>query len=195
MGATQRLSVLRRLSCGHATRRLPKLRGRRLPIKRVVAWTLLLQVLKPRDRVLDARAMAGWYPPHDEIMVFKMLEPFGTAVVILLVNGLVDKALERRDVLPDGQVDSDPWIGIGPRAGGVAALVDITPDETWRAFGQAVHQCEIVREICHPWIVDLVSNAADVQLRKMMIGWLLQGSTPSPVSAMNLRLIIGSAEP
>ena len=83
-----------------------------------------VQAARPRPRrSADGRR----YPPHDEIMVFKMLEPFGTAVVILLVNGLVDKALERRDALPDGQVDSDPWIGIGPRAGGVAALVDITP--------------------------------------------------------------------
>src|SRR6478672_6443461 len=108
-------------------------------------------------------------------MVFKMLKPFGTTIVKLLVNGLVDKALERRNIFPDRQVDSDPWIGIGPRAGGVAALVDITPDETRRAFGQGVHQCEIVREICHPWIRNLVSNAADIQLRKMMIGGLLQG--------------------
>ena len=107
---------------------------------------------------------------------FEMLEPFRAAAVKLLVNGLVDKALERLDVLPDGQVDGDLWIGIGPRAGGVAALVDIAPDETRRALGQAVHPREIVREICHTWIVDLVSNAADVQLRKMMIGWLLQGS-------------------
>jgi hypothetical protein len=92
------------------------------------------------------------------------------------VNGLVDKALERRDALPDGQVDGDLWIGIGPRAGGVAALVDVTPNEARRPLGQTVHQREIVREICHAWIVDLVSNAADVQLRKMMIGWLLQRS-------------------
>ena len=115
-----------------------------------------------------------------------MLEPFRAAAVKLLVNGLVDKALERLDVLPDRQVDGDLWIGIGPRAGGVAALVDITPDETRRALGQAVHPRQIVREICHTWIVDLVSNAADVQLRKMMIGWLLQGPAPSPVSVMNL---------
>ena len=57
--------------------------------------------------------MAGWHPPHHEILVFKMLEPFGAAAVKLLVNGLVDKALERRDALPDGQVDGDLWIGIG----------------------------------------------------------------------------------
>jgi hypothetical protein len=35
-------------------------------------------------------------------MVFKMLEPFGTAVVKLLVNRLVDEALKRRHALPDG---------------------------------------------------------------------------------------------
>src|SRR6476469_6248302 len=89
-------TILRGLSCGRATRRLPKLRGRRLPIKRVVAWPLLLQVLKPGDRLPDARLMADWNPPHHEILVFKMLEPFGAAAVKLLVNGLVDKALERR---------------------------------------------------------------------------------------------------
>jgi len=41
-----------------------------------------------------------------------------------------------------------------------------------------------VGEICHARVADLVSNAADVQLRKMMIGWLLQGRTPSPISVM-----------
>jgi hypothetical protein len=176
VGFAHRLWVLRRLTCGRASRRLPKLRGRRLPIKRVIAWTVLIQVLNPPDRLLDARPMAGWHPPHHEILVFKMLEPFGAAAVKLLVNGLVDEALERRDALPDGQVDGDLWIGIGPRTGGVAALVDVTPNGTRRPLGQTVHQREIVREICHAWIVDLVSNAADVQLRKMMIGWLLQRS-------------------
>ena len=104
-----------------------------------------------------------------------MLKPFRAAAVKLLVNGLVDKALERFDVLPDGQVDGDLWIAIGPRAGGVAALVYMAPDETRCALGQAVHPREIVREICHTWIVNLVSNAADVQLCKMMIWRLLQG--------------------
>ena len=146
-----------------------------MPIKRVVAWTVLLKVLNPRDRLLDARPMAGWHPPHHQIPVLEVLKPFRAAAVKLLVNGLVDKALERFDVLPDGQVDGDLWIGIGPRAGGVAALVYIAPDETRCALGQAVHPREIVREICHTWIVNLVSNAADVQLCKMMIGRLLQG--------------------
>jgi hypothetical protein len=42
------------------------------------------------------------------------------------------------------------------------------------ALGHAVHQCQIVGEIRHARIVDLVSGAADVELCKMMIVWLLQ---------------------
>jgi hypothetical protein len=57
-------------------------------------------------------------------------------------------------------------------------------------LGQAVHQREIVREISHAWIVDLVAQATDVQLRKMMIGWLLQGPTPSPISVMISRRLM-----
>jgi hypothetical protein len=40
-------------------------------------------VLKPGDRFFDARPLAGWYPPYHEIMVFKMLKPFGTTIVTL----------------------------------------------------------------------------------------------------------------
>src|SRR5262249_36945170 len=40
---------LRHLSLGRATRRLPELRGCRLPIKRVIAWTVLLQMREARD--------------------------------------------------------------------------------------------------------------------------------------------------
>jgi len=36
-------------------------------------------------------------------------------------------------------------------------------------------------------IVDLVAQATDVQLRKMMIGWLLQGPAPSLTNLMNSR--------
>lgn len=55
------------------------------------------------------------------------------------------------------------------------ALVDIAPDESGAAFGDAVHQGEIVGEIRHARVVEIVSNATEVQLRKMMIGWLLHG--------------------
>src|SRR6476646_7477145 len=95
-----------------------------------------------------------------------------------------DKALKCIDAFPHRKIDYYTRVGIRPRVSGVAALVDIAPDEPGAAFGNAVHQCKIVREIRHARVVDLVSNAADVQLRKMMIGWLLQGPTPSPISVM-----------
>src|SRR5262249_26298717 len=50
-----------------------------------------------------------------------------------------------------------------------------------------IHQREIVGEIRHARIVDLVAQATDVQLRKMMIAWLLQGSPPSLTNVMNSR--------
>jgi hypothetical protein len=75
---------------------------------------------------------------------------------------------------PKLKIDDDSPLGIRSRVGGVAASVDIAPDESGAAFGNAVHQCKIVGEIRHARIVDLVSNAADIELCKMMIGGLLQ---------------------
>src|ERR1700730_11818042 len=176
IGSAHRLWVLSHLSCGRTTRRLPKLRGRRLPIKRVVAWTVLLQVLNPRDRLLDARAMAGRHPPQHDRRPFKMFKPIGAAAIEARVYCLPDQALPCTDAFPHRKIDDDTRVGIRPRVSGVTALVNIAPDKTGAAFGNAVHQCKIVREICHARVVDFVSNAADVQLRKMMIGWLLQRS-------------------
>src|SRR6266481_7840072 len=105
-----------------------------------------------------------------------MLKPIGAAAIEAPMDCPPDKALQRIDALPHRKIDDDTRVGIRPRVGSVTALVDIAPDESGAAFGNAVHQCKIVREICHARVVDLVSNAADVQLRKMMIGWLLQGS-------------------
>jgi len=137
---------------------------------------MLLQILDARDRLLDARPMADRHPPQHDRRPFKMLKPIGAAAIEAPMYCLPDKALECSDTLPHRKIDDDTRVGIRPRVSGVTALVDIAPDESGAAFGNAVHQCKIVREICHARVVDLVSNAADVQLRKMMIGWLLQGS-------------------
>src|SRR5580692_4722504 len=157
-------------------RRFPQLRGRRLPIKRVIAWAVLLELLDPGPRLLDARAMAGRHPPQHVRRPIKMLEPFGAAAIEALVNCLPDKALKRLDTLPHRKIDDDPRVAIRPRVGGVAAFVDIAPDESGAALGDAVHQGKIIGEIRHARIVDVVANAADIQLRKMMIEWLLHGS-------------------
>jgi hypothetical protein len=165
-----------------------------LPIKRVIAWTILLQMLDAPDSLLDARAMADRHPPQHDRWPFKMLKPIGAAAIEAPMDRLPDKALKYIDALPNRKIDDDPRVGIRPRVSGVAALVDIAPDEPGAAFRNAVHQCKIVRETCHARIVDLVSNAADVQLCKMMTGWLLQGPTPLPVSVMNSRRVIGFPE-
>src|SRR6516164_9445261 len=87
-------------------------------------------------------------------------------------------------------MDGDARIGGGPRCGGIAARVYIAPYETGAALGQAIHQREIVGEIRHAQIVDLVAQATDVQLRKMMIGWLSQGHTPSLINVINSRSLM-----
>src|SRR5262245_54016496 len=68
--------ALSHLSPGRTTRRLPKLGGCRLPIEGVVARAVLFQVIEPRDRLLDARPVAGRHLPHYEIRPVEMLEPF-----------------------------------------------------------------------------------------------------------------------
>src|SRR5580693_6999130 len=120
--------------------------------------------------------MAGRHPPQHVRRPFKMLEPFGAPAIETLVNCLPDKALKRLDALPHRKIDDDTRVGIRPRVGGATARVGIAPDESGAALGNAVHHGKIVGEIRHTRIVDLVANAADVQLRKMMIGWLLHGS-------------------
>jgi hypothetical protein len=35
-----------------------------VPIKRVIAWTMLLQMLDARDSLLDARPVTGRHPPQ-----------------------------------------------------------------------------------------------------------------------------------
>jgi hypothetical protein len=155
---------------------------------------MLLQMLDARDSLLDARPMAGRHPPQYDRWPFKMLKPIGAAAIEARMDRPPDKALKCIDALPHRKIDDDTRVGIRPRVSGATALVDIAPDEPGAAFGNAVHQCKIVREICHARIIDLVSNAADIQLCKMMIGWLLQGPTPSPIAVMNSRRLIGFPE-
>lgn len=155
---------------------------------------MLLQMLDARDGLRDARPMADRHPPQRDSWPFEMLKPVGAAAIEALMDCLPDKALKCIDALPDRNIDDDTRVGIRARVSGVAALVDIAPDEPGAAFGNAVHQCKIVREIRHARIIDLVSNAADVQFRKMMIGWLLQGPTPSATSVMNWCRLIGFAD-
>ena len=136
---------------------------------------MLLEMLKTRDGFLNTRPIPGWYPPHHKIWAIEVFEPFRTTAVKPFVDRLIDEVLERLDVFPNRQVDRDAGIGIWPRARRISAFVNVTPDEARRALRQAVHHRQVVGEIRHARVVDLVANATDVQLRKMMIEWLLLG--------------------
>src|SRR5690349_23855749 len=146
---------------------------------------MLLQMFESRGSLCDIGPMAGRHPPQHHRRPFKPLEPIGAAAIELLMDRLPDKALKRLDAFPNGKIDDDKRVGIRPRVGGVTALVDVTPDETSAAFGDAVHQRKVVCEIGHARIADLIPNAADVQLRKLMIGRLLQGPAPLATSVMH----------
>src|SRR5690242_20326586 len=132
--------------------------------------------------------MACWYPPQRDGRPFEMLEPIGAAAIEMLMNRLEDKALKCIDVLPNRKIDDDPRIGIRSRIGGAAALVDIAPYEAWAALGNAVYQRKIVGESPNARVVDIESSVANVELCKMMIGWLLQDPAPLPsVNSWTLR--------
>src|SRR5262249_39410449 len=124
------------------------------------------------------------HPPQHHRRPFKVLEPIGAAAIELLMDRLPDKTLKCLDAFPDGKIDDDKRVGIRPRVGGVTALVDVTPDKTGAPFGDAIHQRKIVGETGHARIVDLIPNAADVQLRELMIGRLLQGPAPLATSVI-----------
>src|SRR5712691_1912678 len=98
----------------------------------MVARAVLLQMFQSGNRLLDTRPMARGHPPHHEIWSLEVLEPLGAAAIEALVNCLIDEALKRLDILPDGQIDGDARVGVRSRAGGVAAVVDIAPDEARR---------------------------------------------------------------
>ena len=59
-----------------------------MPIECVVARAVLFQVIEPRDRLLDARPVAGRHPPHHEIRPIEMLEPFRAPPIETLVQML-----------------------------------------------------------------------------------------------------------
>ena len=101
VGFVARPLVLGDLSCGHTTRRLPKLCGCHLPIEGVVARSVLFQVIEPRHRLLDARPVANRHPPHHEIRTLEMLEPFRASPIEALVQGQINEAFERFHVLPN----------------------------------------------------------------------------------------------
>src|SRR5437870_4569311 len=140
----------------------------------MLAWSVRLQMFEAVDRLLNGRQMALGQPPHHHVTLLKLLEPLVAAAVKALVHGLPDKPLERCDVPPYRHVHSHAWIaGVGPRVGGVAAIVLVAPHEALAALGEPVDEGQVVDKIRHLRIADLEANAPDVQLREVVVGRLL----------------------
>src|SRR5262249_22922676 len=149
--------------------RFPYSRPRQaFPAEGVLARPVLLQMLQPLDCLLHHRSMSGRHPPHHEIALVHALEPLVAAAVEAFVHRLPDEPLERLDAVPYRQVDRHARIA-GERAGvdGASAVVLIAPDKSWAALGQAVHEREVVDEVRHARIADLVAQTANVELREM----------------------------
>src|SRR5262245_27088656 len=152
-----------------AARRFPQLcRGKALPPECVVARTVVLEMVETFHRLCDRGTVAVRHPPHHEVRPLELLEPFVPAAVEPLVHGLPDVFLERLDVLPDRHVDGDARIvRVRPRIRRIAAVVLVAPDETRTALGESVDGREIVHEVRHARIIDLVAQPPDVELRKV----------------------------
>src|SRR5262245_64633529 len=139
----------------------------------MVARPVPLEMLQAGHGLLDTWSVSGGHPPHHEVRTREVLKPIRAAAVETFMDGLVNEALKCLDTFPNRQVDRDTRIGIRPRARGVAAFIDVAPNETGRPLGQTIHHRQIVGEISHTWILDLIADPPDVELRKMMIGRLL----------------------
>src|SRR5262245_28410522 len=152
-----------------AARRLPHLCGRQtLPIERMPGRAVLFQMLEPRHRLVDRGPMSCRHPPHHEIPITRWFEPFRAPRIEAFVYGLPDVALQRFDAFPHRHVDGDPRIAVRAKVRGIPGVVLQPPNETFGAVCDRVHPREIVDEIRHSRIADLVAQASDIELRQML---------------------------
>src|SRR5262249_48462767 len=137
----------------------------------MLARPMLLQVLQPFDGLLYRGPMSGRHPPHDEITLVHPLEPLVAATIEAFVQCLPNEPLERLAAVPDRQVDGYARIA-AERAGvdGTSAVILIAPHEPRATFRQAVHDGEVLDEVRHTRVVNLVAQAADIELSKVRRG-------------------------
>src|SRR5262249_20860313 len=76
------ISIPLRLAPSGAPCRLPQMRRHGVvPAERVIARSVVLEVIEPRDGFCNARGVAFRDPPHDEMRSVHALEPFLLAAV------------------------------------------------------------------------------------------------------------------
>ena len=64
------------------------------PIERIVAVSVKVEMVKPLFGFLKRRAMPFLHMPHDKMMRFHRIKPFGFAVVEFLVDRVPDEMLQ-----------------------------------------------------------------------------------------------------
>ena len=88
--------------------------------------------------------MPGLNWSEHEMRPRQWLEPFGLAIVELLVHRRPDEALERFNAFPDGQVHRHGRVSRGTDRGRIVALVLEAPDESFAALRESVDPVEIL---------------------------------------------------
>src|SRR5215831_184342 len=149
---------------------------------------------QPLDCLLYGRLMPGRHPPHDEIALIHPLEPLVAAAIEAFVHGLPHEALKRFGTVPYRKVDRHARVA-GERAGldSASAVVLVTPYKSRAALRQTVHKRQVIHELRHARISNLVAQASDIELAEVK-HWSRHGSVlcvtpplPGPALGAGLR--------
>src|SRR5215472_8713743 len=128
--------------------------------------------------------MSDRYPPHDEIAFIHPIEPLVAAAIEAFVHGLPHEALKRFGAVPYRKIDRHARVA-GERAGldSASAVVLVTPYKSRAALRQTVHKRQVIHELRHARISNLVAQASDIELGEVK-HWSRHGSvlcvTPPP---------------
>mgnify|MGYP000312301893 CR=1 FL=1 len=142
------------------------------PSERRIAIAVRAQMIQFFQSFVQRRVMPGRHPPHHEMHFAQNLEPFGAAVVELLVQGAKDKGVQAGQVLPNGQVRHEP--GIAADLGfGIACVRGPRPfhhpNKARHPFAQPVDAVDIAHEIMHPRIIGISQKPSDVQFCEVVV--------------------------
>lgn len=116
------------------------------------------------------RLRARWNPPEHYEDVVDPLEPFGSSAQDGCVQAIVGVMLERRERLPDRQVDQDPFVFEGADARGVTAVRLQAPHETRRPIRGGIDMFQLGDELCEAGVIKRCSQAANIGLSELVAG-------------------------
>src|SRR5512133_2937060 len=103
------------------------------------------------------------HPPEHDARLFHPLEPFPTAAPDLHMRSLERVALQRRDVLPDRNVDERARTD-RPYRGRVARFILQPPDEPGSRVRQRIDAVEVRHELSHAGRFEWLTHRRDVEV-------------------------------